>query len=230
MPPRRKKLDLLEVEEALQDSPKHRNNMSGFHGVIEKNFFVNDGTALDVSAMLDRALEKRLPRALLQRLSGNPVTSQCKCNCKCQGSSDWSQAGPSGQGNVSSRPPPPHDLSGSESESEDSCSEQDSESDLEELIGSGACQTRDREESDSIIGIQKSRQFKDSSLHALSSPGISKDEAARSETLVTEVDSDLPFASKSKVNFSPGQFVGDWARSHFEDIPSPRELIKILEE
>ena len=153
--PKRKQQDQLEVEEALQDSPRRRDNVSDSHGVIE-NFLANDGTALDVSAMLDRALEKRLPRALLQRLSGNPVTSQCNCNCKCQGSSDLSQAGPSGQSNVSSRPPPPHDLSGSESESEDSCSEQESESDLEELIGSGACQTRDREESDSLIGLQKS--------------------------------------------------------------------------
>ena len=228
MAPKRKKQDLLEVEEALR-SPERRDNVSDSHGVIEK-IFVNDGTALDVSAMLDRALERRLSRDLLERLSGNPVTSQCKCNCKCQGSSDLSQAGTSGQGNVSSRPPPPHDLSGSESESEDSCSEQDSESDLEELIGSGACQTRDREESDSLIGIQKSRPFEDSSLHDLSSPGTSKDEAAISETPVAEVDPDLPFASKSKVNFNPGQLVVDWARSHFEDIPSPKELIKILEE
>ena len=227
--PKRKQQDQLEVEEALQDSPKRRDNVSGSHGVIE-NFLANDGTALDLSAMLDRALEKRLPRALLQRLSGNPVTSQCNCNCKCQGSSDLSQAGPSGQSNVSSRPPPPHDLSGSESESEDSCSEQESESDLEELIGSGACQTRDREESDSLIGLQKSRPFEDSTLHDLSSSGTSKDEAAKSETPVAEVDPDLPVASKSKVNFSPGQLVVDWARSHFEDIPSPRELIKILED
>ena len=144
MAPKRKKQDQLEVEEALR-SPERRDNVSDSHGVIEK-IFVNDGTALDVSAMLDRALERRLSRDLLERLSGNPVTSQCKCNCKCQGSSDLSQAGTSGQGNVSSRPPPPHDLSGSESESEDSCSEQDSESDLEELIDSDACQTRDREE------------------------------------------------------------------------------------
>ena len=64
----------------------------------------------------------------------------------------------------------------------------------------------------------------------LSSPGTSKDEAAKSETTVAEVDPDLPFASKSKVNFSPSQLVVDWARSHFEDIPSPRELIKIVEE
>ena len=229
MPPiKRKKQDLLEVEEALQ-SPKRRDNVSDSHGVIEK-IYVNDGTALDVSAMLDRALERRLSRDILERLSGNSVTSQCKCNCKSQGSSDLSQPGTSGQGNVLSRPPPPHDLSGSESEFEDSCSEQDSESGLEELIGSGACQTRDREESDSLIGIQKSRPFEDSSLRDLSSPGTSKDEAAMSETPVAEVDPDLPFASKSKVNFNPGQLVVDWARSHFEDIPSPKELIKILEE
>ena len=228
--PKRKQQDQIEVEEALQDSPKRRDNVSGSHGVIEKKILVNDGTALDVSAMLDRALEKRLPRALLERLSGNPVTSQCNCSCKCQGSSDRSQAGPSGQGNVTSQPPPLHDLFGTESESEDSCSEQESESDLEELIGSGACQTRDREESDSLIGSQKSRPFEDSTLHDLSSSGTSKDEAALSEPPVAEVGPDLPFASKSKVNFSPGQLVVDWARSHFEDIPSPRELIKILEE
>ena len=224
---KRKKQDLLEVEEALH-SPECRDNVSDSHGVIEKKF-VNDGTALDVSAMLDRALERRLPRALLQRLSGNPVTSQCNCNCKCQDSSDLSQPGTSGQGNVS-RPPPPHDLSGSESEFEDSCSEQDSDCDLEKLIGSGACQTSDREESDSIIGVQKSRPFEDSTLHDLSSSGTSKDEVATSETPVAEIDPDLPFASKSKVNFNPGQLVVDWARSHFEEIPSPKELIKILEE
>ena len=98
------------------------------------------------------------------------------------------------------------------------------------MIGSGACQTRDREESDSLIGFQKSRLFEDSSLRNLSSPGTSKDEASKSETPVADVNPDLPFASKSKINFSPSQLVVDWARSHFEDIPNPRELIKILEE
>ena len=80
--PKRKQQDQIEVEEALQDSPKSRDNVSGSHGVIEKNILINDGTALDVSAMLDRALERRLSRDILERLSGNSVTSQCKCNCK----------------------------------------------------------------------------------------------------------------------------------------------------
>ena len=144
------------------------------------------------------------------------MTSQCKCNCQCQSSSDLSHVGKSGQGNVSSQPPPPpHGMSESESESEDSCLEQDSESDLEELVGSGACQARDHEESNSLIDTQNSRPLEGSPLCDLSSSVTSKDEAAKSEPPVPEVDPDLPFAPKSKVNFNPRQLVVDWARSPF---------------
>ena len=42
--PKRKQQDQIEVEEALQDSPKRRDNVSGSHGVIEKNILINPGT------------------------------------------------------------------------------------------------------------------------------------------------------------------------------------------
>lgn len=69
--------------------------------------------------------------------------------------------------------------------------------------------TRDREASASLIGIQNSQPFEDSPLRDLNSLGTSKDEAAKSEPLLAEVDPDLPFAPKSKVIFNPGQLVVD---------------------
>ena len=116
------------------------------------------------------------------------------------------------------------------SDSEDSDSEQDSDSNLEELIGIDAFHSRDREESDSLNTLQRSRSFEDSPLHNLSSSSASKDEVAMSDPPAAEVDPDLPPAKKPKVNFNPGQLVVDWARCNFEEIPSAKDQIKLLEE
>ena len=227
---KRKKLDRLEVEQALQDSPPHGDNVSDSFGVIENDaqttMIIDDGNAMDLKDLLDRAVEKRLPRSLLRRLSGNPVTPQCKCKCESQGSSELSHTGTSSQNNVSSQHPRLHAMS----DTEESDSEQESDSDLEELIGTGAFHSRDREESDSLNTYQKSRPFEDSPLRDLSSPSTSKDEVAMPDPPAAEVDPDLPPAKKPKVNFHPGQLVVDWARCNFEEIPSAKDQIKLLEE
>ena len=56
--------------------PSHQGNVSDSSGFIEKAIVLDQGASVDLNDLLDRALEKRLPRSLLRRLSGDPVTSQ----------------------------------------------------------------------------------------------------------------------------------------------------------
>ena len=194
----------------------HQGNVSDPSGVIEKSIVVNDGVALDLTDLLDRALERRLPRSLLRRLSGDPAT-------QVQVSSGPSQIGTSRQSKVPHQSPPPHNLS----DSEDSFQEQDSDTDVEELIGAGAFQSRAREVADSSSGYHKSRPFDISQSLDLS---LSVSTVAHSDSPVAEVDPDLPPPKKPKVNFNPGHLVVDWARAHFANPPSVKDQINHLEE
>ena len=49
---KRKKLDRLEVEQALQDSPDHGDNVSDSFGVIENDaqttMIIDDGNSMDI--------------------------------------------------------------------------------------------------------------------------------------------------------------------------------------
>ena len=48
--------------------PSHRGNVSDSSRVIEKSIVVNDGVSVDLADLLDRALERRLPRSILRCL------------------------------------------------------------------------------------------------------------------------------------------------------------------
>ena len=198
--------------------PSHRGNVSDSSRVIEKSIVVNDGVSVDLADLLDRALERRLPRSILRRLSGDrdPVT-------KVHGSSELSQTGTSRQNKVPHEPPPPHILS----ESEESFQEQDSDSDVEELIGAGAFHSRAREVADASDGYAASRPFDISQSLDLSSSNTT---VAHSDSPAAEVDPDLPPPKKPKVNFNPGHLVVDWARAHFANPPSVKDQINHLEE
>ena len=195
----------------------HQGNVSDSSGFIEKaNIVLDQGVSVDLTELLDRALEKRLPRSLLRRLSGDPVTSR--------GFSEPS-SGTKGQ-KVIDQPLSQHSLSESD-DSAVSAQEQESDCDMEELIGVGASLSRAREVSDSASVHQNSRPFEVSDLPDLS-PSISN--VAHSDSPAVEVDPDLPPPKKPKSNFNPGQPVVDWARAHFAEPPPIKEQIQSLEE
>ena len=134
--------------------PSHQRNVSDSSGFIEKaNIVLDQGVSVDLTELLDRALEKRLPRSLLRRLSGDPVTSR--------GFSEPS-SGTKGQ-KVIDQPPSQHSLSESD-DSAVSAQEQESDCDMEELIGVGASLSRAREVSDSASVHQNPRPFEVSDL------------------------------------------------------------------
>ena len=193
--------------------PSHQGNVPHSSGFIEKAIVLDQGVSVDLNDLLDRALEKRLPRSLLRRLSGDPVTSQ--------GIAEPSSV-TKGQKFVN-QPHSQHSLS----ESDDSVQEQESDSDMEELIGVGASLSHAREVSDSASVHQNTRPFEVSGPPDLS-PSISN--VVQSGSPAAEVDPDLPPPKKPKCNFNPGKPVVDWARAHFLEPPPIKEQIKTLEE
>ena len=248
MLPKKRKLsqEQLEIHNALFDESDTESpsltpgsnvaTPNASQGVIEKELVVYpDGSTLDLTDAIQRAVNKQLRHnQTFFRPSEGSVSSHVGV-----GSQEPSPEKDQIQGLASHHPPIAHDMS---SMSEESDSEQDSDSDIGELIGANVNSSAHKVSTsanaplklvhfESLIPGDLSSSAKSTSADVdVSAVPSQTPDTKPSETPEVGVDPDLPGCKKRKANFDPCELVVNWARGNFNEIPNAKEHIKQLEE